>query len=135
MHSEMHPEHRLVWSTDGAERGDGRVRSCPRCGASKETCRCAARTAPAAAAAANTPRDGVVRLSRSKAGRGGKVVTVIVGLPGDDAEIEGLARLLKKHCGVGGTVAGGVIELQGEQREKAAAKLATLGFRVKIAGG
>lgn len=134
MPSEMHPEHRLVWSSDGVVRGNGRVRYCPRCGAPKETCRCAPRAEPTAAFA-HTPHDGVVRLARSKAGRGGKVVTVIAGLPGDDAEIEALARLLKKHCGVGGTIAGGVIELQGEQREKAAAKLAALGFRVKIAGG
>jgi translation initiation factor 1 len=127
----MVSEHRTVWSSEDG----GRIRYCARCGARLESCRCRSTSTQLAQTGQHAPRDGIVRLARAKAGRGGKLVTVISGLPGDQADLEALASELKKHCGVGGTVRDGMIELQGEQREKLLPKLRALGFQVKIAGG
>lgn len=77
--------------------------------------------------------DGFVRIFREKSGRGGKVVTVIRGLP--VGELAGVASDLKRHCGSGGAVKGGAVEIQGDHREKIARKLETQGHRVKLAGG
>jgi translation initiation factor 1 len=79
------------------------------------------------------PNDGVVRVFREKGGRGGKTVTVVRGLPGGD--LAAVASDLKRHCGSGGAVKDGAVELQGDHREKAAARLESQGYRVKLAGG
>jgi translation initiation factor 1 len=79
--------------------------------------------------------DGVVRIARDRKGRGGKTMTVITGLPGDEAALVALAQTLKRLCGSGGTARDGVIEIQGDHREKLAAHLTKLGHRVKLAGG
>lgn len=81
------------------------------------------------------PDDSVVRLKRESKGRGGKGVTLITGLPLDDAELKALAKELKKVCGTGGTVRDGTIEIQGEQRERLMPVLVAKGYKVKIAGG
>jgi translation initiation factor 1 len=80
-----------------------------------------------------TPRDGVVRVFREKGGRGGKIVTVVRGLPGGD--LASTASDLKKHCGCGGAVKGAAVEIQGDHREKVAARLTAQGHTVKFAGG
>ncbi len=77
--------------------------------------------------------DGVVRIFRGKAGRGGKAMTVVRGLPRRD--LAGVAKDLKRHCGSGGTVKDGAVEIQGDQREKIAERLTTQGYTVKLAGG
>jgi translation initiation factor 1 len=79
------------------------------------------------------PDDGVVRVFREKGGRGGKVVTVVRGLPRGD--VQQVASDLKRHCGTGGSVKDGVVEIQGDHREKAAARLESQGYTVKLAGG
>jgi translation initiation factor 1 len=107
---------RLVYSTDD---GDQRKRGKPRPEKS--------RSAP------ELPRDGVVRVFREKGGRGGKIVTVVRGLPRGD--LTAVASDLKRHCGSGGSVKEGAVELQGDQREKAAARLTAQGYAVKLAGG
>lgn len=78
------------------------------------------------------PTDGVVRVSRSKAGRKGKTVTVITGLP--SSQLRPLAKEMKRRCGVGGAVKEGAIELQGDQRD-AVVKLLSDRYEVKLAGG
>jgi translation initiation factor 1 len=103
---------RLVYSTDG-----GDLRRQP-----------AAERPPA-----GPPRDGIVRVAREKAGRRGKTVTVVRGLPPD--AVAPTAADLKRHCGTGGTAKDGTIELQGDHREKAAARLRAQGHTVKLAGG
>jgi translation initiation factor 1 len=76
-----------------------------------------------------------VRVGRETAGRKGKGVTVITGLPLAEAELEALATRLKKRCGSGGTVASGRIEIQGDHREVLVAELIKLGFQAKRSGG
>ncbi|WP_413289678.1 hypothetical protein [Bdellovibrio sp. HCB337] len=57
-----------------------------------------------------------------KNARGGKVVTVVDGLPKIEAYLKELSKELKTKCGVGGTysVSGkeGLIEIQGDKREQ-----------------
>src|SRR4051794_23103334 len=109
--------HRLVYSTDdGDRRRDERPRG----------------RAAAPVKGQAVPADGVVRVFREKAGRGGKTVTVVRGLSGDLAPV---ASDLKRLCGTGGAVKEDAVELQGDHREKVAARLRAKGFQVKLAGG
>jgi translation initiation factor 1 len=84
-------------------------------------------TRPAAAAR--------VRVGREVAGRGGKGVSVISGLPLAAADLEALASRLKRLCGAGGAVRDGVIEIQGEHRDRLVAELCRLGYDAKRSGG
>jgi translation initiation factor 1 len=85
---------------------------------------------------AATPKgDGIVRIRRETAGRNGKGVTTITGIPVDEAELKNIAKALKQTCSVGGSVKDGVIEIQGDQREKIKADLEKRGYTVKLAGG
>jgi len=97
----------------------------------------AARPAPAlrparAAASAGPVR---VRVGREVAGRGGKGVSVIRGLPLGDEALAELAARLKRMCGAGGAVREGAIEIQGEHRDRLVAELIRLGYEAKRAGG
>jgi translation initiation factor 1 len=76
-----------------------------------------------------------VRVSRATQGRGGKVVSVISGLPLGDAELAALAAELKKRCGAGGAVREGSIEIQGEHRDALVAELVKRGYAAKRSGG
>lgn len=80
------------------------------------------------------PRDGVVRIFRERGGRGGKVVTIVHGLPSGAALLI-LAADLKRFCGAGGTVKGDTLEIQGDHRDRLAAWLRERGHTVKLAGG
>ena len=79
--------------------------------------------------------DGIVRIMRDRKQRGGKTVTVIMGVPSNETILTGLAQQLKKLCGSGGTVKDGNIEIQGDHRDKVQAKLTELGYKVKRVGG
>ena len=114
--------------------GIGRVRYCRTCGRPQDQCRCRVTRSQAAGPAASVPRDGTVRLLRESKGRGGKAVTLVVGLPDDPALLRELATGLKKLCACGGTVRGDVIELQGDVRALIRPRLEALGYRTKIAG-
>lgn len=104
-------ESRLVYSTEGGDR----------------------RTKPGPKPASPAPDDGIVRIFREQGGRGGKVVTVVRGLP--RGELKAVASELKKLCGSGGAIKEGAVEIQGDQREKIAARLRAQGHSVKLAGG
>jgi predicted translation initiation factor SUI1 len=77
----------------------------------------------------------VVRLGRETKGRRGKGVTTIADVPLDEAGLLELATKLKDRCGTGGTIKDGVIEIQGDQRDRLAAVLESMGYRVKRVGG
>jgi predicted translation initiation factor SUI1 len=75
------------------------------------------------------------KVGRETAGRRGKGVTTVFDLPLDENGLKELAGTLKQRCGTGGTVKDGRIEIQGDQRERIAAELEKLGYKVKRIGG
>jgi len=81
------------------------------------------------------PQQQTAYLHRESKGRGGKTVTVIKNLILSTSDMKSLAKKLKAACGSGGTVKDNLIEIQGEYREKIAAALEKMGYKVKIAGG
>jgi translation initiation factor 1 len=91
--------------------------------------------APKGITRAGFPNDGIVRICREKSGRGGKTVTVIVGVPGGNPAKEALLKEVKKLCGCGGKLTSGVLEIQGDQRERILAYLEENGIKAKPAGG
>jgi len=85
--------------------------------------------------ARSAPHQARVRVGRQVAGRGGKGVSVISGLPLDETQLAELATRLKKLCGAGGAVKEGVIEIQGEHRDRLVAELCRLGYPARRSGG
>lgn len=81
------------------------------------------------------PDGKAVRVMREKNGRGGKVVTVVRGLPLADEALAALLKELKGRLGGGGTVKEGELELQGDHRDRLVALLNERGFKAKAAGG
>jgi translation initiation factor 1 len=113
---------RVVYST-----GTGRV--CDRCGWPAADCRCSSRPSDAP-----LPASLVARLRVERKGRGGKVVSVVDGLPHNSVFLQALCQELKRACGTGGTVAVdavGTIELQGDLRQRIRERLLARGFKVK----
>ena len=84
---------------------------------------------------AQDKRDARVRVGREVAGRGGKGVSVITGLPLNAAALEALATQLKKSCGAGGVAKDGRIEIQGDHRDRLVAELVKLGYDARRSGG
>jgi translation initiation factor 1 len=76
-----------------------------------------------------------VKVRREVAGRRGKGVTTVSGVPVDDAGLKQLAGKLKKRCGVGGSVKDGVIEIQGDHRDLIVQLLEAEGYKPVLAGG
>ena len=110
----------LVYSTDVG-------RTCPVCRQAVDACSCQAPQRPAG--------DGIVRVSRETKGRAGKGVTLVRGVPLDDAALIALGKQLKAACGTGGTVKDGAIEVQGDHVERVMAALQAQGYKVKRVGG
>jgi translation initiation factor 1 len=73
----------------------------------------------------------VAKLRVEKKGRGGKVVTVVDGLPHNAAFLKDLCQELKRACGTGGAVREGAVELQGDLRERIREYLLQKQFLVK----
>jgi translation initiation factor 1 len=107
---------RLVYSTDVGDRRTQTKKS-----------RAAPKQGP------QLPADGVVRIFREKGRRGGRIVTVVRGLPAADRNA--VAGDLKRHCGSGGAVKDAAVEIQGDHRDKIEARLTSQGYTVKLAGG
>ena len=112
---------RLVYST-------GPTGTCAVCGWPQRSCVCSSQKSQGAAP---LPARIVARLRMEKKGRGGKTVTVVYGLPGNDAFLKDLAQRLKRECGTGGSVTEDGVELQGEMRERVRGILQGLGYTVK----
>jgi len=98
---------RLVYSTD-------KGRTCPKCGWPQNDCKCST----SAAANEALPSRIVAKLRMEKKGRGGKTVTVVFGLPRNEAFLKDLASELKRACGTGGAVLEDGVEIQGDLRER-----------------
>jgi translation initiation factor 1 len=76
-----------------------------------------------------------VEVRREVAGRRGKAVTTVSGVPVHDAALKELAGKFKKRCGVGGSVKDGVIEIQGDHRDVVVEILKAEGYTPVLAGG
>lgn len=110
---------RLVYST-----GTGRV--CAGCGWPQDRCVCSQTRATEA-----VPARVVAKLRMEKKGRGGKVVTLVYGLPNNAAFLKELSQELKRACGTGGAVVESGVELQGDLRDRVREVLVGKGFLVK----
>jgi translation initiation factor 1 len=62
-------------------------------------------------------------------------VTLVRGLPLDDAALAVLGKRLRSACGAGGTVKDGVIEVQGDHVQRLMTLLQDEGWRVRRSGG
>jgi len=111
-------ESRLVYTTSFGS-------ACPECSQPIKKCACRENKKKVV-----PQTDGKVRLSYETAGRKGKGVTLIAGLPLSEEKLLVLAKQLKSQFGIGGSVKDKTIELQGDQREKTAAELRKLGYKV-----
>ncbi|MES2714163.1 MAG: translation initiation factor Sui1 [Pseudomonadota bacterium] len=116
------PTGGLVYSTDSG-------RMCPACRRPLADCSCGA------TASARPAGDGTVRVSRETKGRGGKAVTLVRGLPLDDAALDALGKRLRTACGSGGTCKNGVLEVQGDHVDRLLALLQAEGHHARRAGG
>ena len=114
----MRGNSRLVYSSAA-----GRV--CPKCGQPERGCTCGAKSHE------RVPDRPVAKLRVEKAGRGGKTVTVVFGLPRNDTFLKELAQELKRACGTGGTATDEGVELQGDIRDRVRDLLREKGFQVK----
>ncbi len=90
---------------------------------------------PAGSPAGSAAAPARVRVGREIAGRAGKGVSVISGLPLAATDLEALAGRLKRLCGAGGSVKNGTIEIQGDHRDRLVAELRKLGYDAKRSGG
>ena len=81
------------------------------------------------------PAEQNLRVWLDRKQRGGKVVTLVKGFVGRDADLQELARLLKTRCGVGGAAKDGEILIQGDHRDRVVDILIKSGYRCKKAGG
>lgn len=98
---------------------------CPRCGWPEKSCACAG------VAEESVPERIVARLRIEKAGRKGKTVTVVDGLPRNQDFLKATAKELKKLCGSGGTAVENRVEIQGDHRERLRELLRAKGWVVK----
>lgn len=109
---------RTIYSTD-----KGRV--CPKCGWPEKSCRCSTRMEQA------VPDRITARLRIEKAGRKGKTVTVVEGLPRNRGFLQQLAGELKRGCGSGGKAGESHVEVQGDHRDKIRELLRAKGWVVR----
>jgi translation initiation factor 1 len=110
---------RLVYSS-----AEGRM--CPHCGRAALACICRTRGGEEP-----VPVRVVAKLRMEKAGRGGKTVSVVYGLPRNAAFLKELCQELKRACGTGGAIQDDAIELQGDLRDRIRELLLKKGFGVK----
>ena len=61
--------------------------------------------------------------------RGGKIVTLVEGFSGTEADLEQLGKQLKSYCGTGGSVKNNEIIIQGDNLEKVLLCLNKMGYK------
>ena len=121
----------LVWSSEGGSRKLSRSAGPPpppKRGRPR-------RGAPLSDSLPTDPADGFVQLHRGKSAKGGKPGTLVVGLPGSEADLDAVLKRCKKRIGTGGTRQERVLVIQGDHRDKLKALLEADGHKVKLAGG
>jgi translation initiation factor 1 len=105
-----------------------RSQRCPRCKEYISECNCVPEFDPS-----RWDKTAVLRIEKS--GRGGKVVTVIDRLPGNENFLKDLAKILKTKLGTGGTFRregiNGIIELQGDKRDLVRDIFSKMGYKCK----
>jgi translation initiation factor 1 len=111
---------RIVYSTASGGK-------CPVCGWPQRSCTCTNQKSREAA----VPDRIVATLRMERKGRGGKTVTVVYGLPENEAFLKDLSQRLKRECGTGGAVTDEGIVLQGEMRDRVRSILQRLGYTVR----
>jgi translation initiation factor 1 len=118
---------RPVYSTGGG-------RLCPTCGWPFDSaqgkpggCKCSSSFGRDEA----VPAKIVAKLRMEKKGRGGKTVTVVYGLPRNQAFLKELTQELKRTCGTGGAPTDEGVELQGDLRDRVRDYLLKKGYVVK----
>ncbi len=77
----------------------------------------------------DSPKE-TLHIVMERKGRGGKTATIIEGFECRQEELADIARRLRQHLGTGGSARGGEILLQGDCRQKAAALLREMGYKV-----
>lgn len=70
-----------------------------------------------------------LRVLLDKKQRAGKVVTLISGFSGTEADLAALGKELKTKCGAGGSIKDGEILIQGDYREKVLGWLKDWGYK------
>ncbi len=119
----MPSDGKLVYSTDPKVN-----QKCPKCKEVISECTC-----PPKVELKQSHFTAYLRIE--KQGRGGKIVTVIDGLPKLEIYLKQLTTELKKACGSGGTYLmdgkEGVIEIQGDRKERLKELLAKKGIKTK----
>ena len=111
----------LVYSTEAG-------RMCPQCRQPMAACQCAQRAKQVVRG------DGQVRVSRERAGRGGKTVTLVRGLALEADSLAALGKRLRSACGAGGAAKDGVLEIQGDHVERVLELLAREGHAARRSG-
>jgi len=81
------------------------------------------------------PNQQNLRIQTTKAGRKGKIVTIITGFVTSPENINQILKQLKSQCGSGGTSKENTIEIQGDHKEKILQTMIKLGYKAKISGG
>lgn len=81
------------------------------------------------------PNQQQLRVQATRAGRGGKTVTVITGFQSRPETLNALLKQLKTQCGTGGTLKDNELEIQGDHRQKVLELLLKQGYKAKISGG
>lgn len=109
---------RLVYSTDLGS-------ICSDCGEPKNSCICRQIKRKTV-----LKSNGAVCVRYETAGRKGKGMTLIIGLPLSEDGLLAMVKKLKQQFATGGAVKDFVIELQGDHREKAVLALRKLGYLV-----
>ncbi len=112
--------------------------TCDLCGLAESDCQCTDEQKAAAEAERRRladrlpPHKQTARVTVQKR-KGGRKATVVEGLTARANDLPDLLGKLQAVCGTGGTVKAkdDLIELQGDHRDKVAAELSGLGFKVK----
>ena len=116
-------ESKLVYSTDPKLN-----QKCQKCKELIAACTC-----PPSVELKSSNFTAILRIE--KAGRSGKTVTIIDGLPKVNVFLKDLTKVLKNRCGSGGTFdlegKEGKIEIQGDKRDLIRTLLAERGIKTK----